>query len=127
MRRWVRYEAPVMVCVDIDEDGYTGKVVNVVLATEHDDISLARDYRGQFLVYDETMHRIDSDNDGSETGTRAVTIADRRDEWPPADDWEQGPDALRYPGLYDNDEPADDGDEDDLEPSEEEEDHDQAR
>jgi hypothetical protein len=46
MRRWVRCEAPVMVCVDIDEDGYQGKVVNVVLATEHDDIALARDHRG---------------------------------------------------------------------------------
>lgn len=73
MRRWVRYEAPVMVCVDIDDDGWQGKVVNVVLATEHDDIPLARDYRGQFLVYDEQMNRVD--HDGFETGTRAIGVS----------------------------------------------------
>jgi hypothetical protein len=26
MRRWARYEAPIMVCVDLSDDGYTGKV-----------------------------------------------------------------------------------------------------
>jgi hypothetical protein len=46
MRRWVRYEAPIMVCVEIDEAGYDGEVVNVVLGNEHDDIALARDHRG---------------------------------------------------------------------------------
>lgn len=122
MRRWVRFDAPAMVCVDIDEDGYTGKIVNVVLATETDDISLARDFQGHFLVYDEHMNRIPSDNDGSETGTRAVTIADHRGEWPHADDWEQGPD------LYDIDvEHQDEDDDEDLEPFDEEEDRDHAR
>lgn len=114
-----------MVCVEIGEDGYEGKVINVVLATDHEDIALARDYRGQFLVYDETMNRLDSDNDGSETGGRAITIADNR-EWPNVDDWEQGPDALRYPGLYDLPEQDDQEKDDDLEPFDEEE-HDRAR
>ena len=114
MRRWVRYEAPIMVCVELGEDGYTGKVVNVVLATDNDDIGLARDHRGQFLVYDDTMNRIT--NDGHESDTRAISIADHR-EWPTPDDWEQGPDALRYPGLYDiDDDPDDKDDTDDLEP-----------
>jgi hypothetical protein len=94
MRRWVRYEAPIMVCVEFDDDSHNGNVVNVVLATDHEDIALARDYRGQCLVYDKTMKRIE-DND-----PRPVTIADHR-EWPQPDDWEQGPDALRFPGLYD--------------------------
>jgi hypothetical protein len=84
MRRWVRYEAPIMVCVKFDEDSHNGKVVNVVLASDHEDIALARDYRGQFLVYDQTMNRIE-DND-----PRPITIADHR-EWPQPDDWEQGP------------------------------------
>jgi hypothetical protein len=36
-------------------------------------------------------------------------------EWPNPLDWEQGPDPLRYPGLYDIIKP-DHEDEDDLEP-----------
>ena len=116
MRRWVRYEVPLMVCVELDESGYGGKVVNVVLGNEHDDISLARDWRGQFLVYDETMQRIE--DAGEQTDTRAVTIAERR-EWPDPLDWEEGPDALRYPGLYDIDDENDDDENDDLEPFDE--------
>jgi hypothetical protein len=37
---------------------------------------------------------------------------DRR--WPDAETWEDGPDALRFPGLYDLVEPAED--DDDLDP-----------
>ena len=85
MRRWVRYEAPVMVCVEIDETG--GGVVNVVLGNEHDDIALARDHRGHFLVYDENMDRVETDEP---TEGRALTIAEHR-EWPAQLDWEEGP------------------------------------
>ncbi|PSK66037.1 hypothetical protein B0E53_02017 [Micromonospora sp. MH33] len=113
MRRWVRYEAPIMVCVELGDDGYTGKVVNVVLGDEHDDLNLARDYRGHFLIYDETMERVSVDE---RAATRAVTIAEHR-EWPDRLDWDEGPDALRYPDLYDPAAPDTDGDEDDdLEP-----------
>lgn len=111
MRRWVRYDAPVMVCVDLDDDGYQGKVVNVVLATDDGDIPLARDHLGHFLVYDEQMNRLT--DDGIEPDTRAITIAEYR-EWPQPDDWEQGPDPLRYPGLYDIDP-------DEINPSEDDE------
>jgi hypothetical protein len=111
MRKWVRYEAPIMVCVELDDtapDG--GRVVNVVLGTDRDDITLARDFRGHFLVYDQLMERAQHDE---RTDQRAITIAEHR-EWPDRPDWEEGPDALRYPGLYDTDEPDDD--EDDPEP-----------
>jgi len=110
MRRWVRYEAPIMVCVEIDEAGYDGGVVNVVLGNEHDDIALARDHRGHFLVYDDAMQRIET---GDQTEGRAITIAEHRD-WPTQLDWEEGPDALRYPFFYEPVDPAED--EDDLEP-----------
>jgi hypothetical protein len=106
-----------MVCVEFDDDSHNGNVVDVVLATDHDDIALARDYRGQFLVYDQTMKRIE-DND-----PRPVTIADHR-EWPQPDDWEQGPDALRFPGLYDVDDVDPDDEADDLELLDEDEEHD---
>lgn len=39
---------------------------------------------------------------------RAITIAEHR-QWPDQPDWEHGPDALRFPGLYDID---DDGNDD---------------
>jgi hypothetical protein len=48
------------------------------------------------------------------TDQRAIAIAEYR-EWPDRPDWEEGPDALRYPGLYDTDEPdPDDGDDPEL-------------
>jgi hypothetical protein len=71
----VRYQAPIMVCIDLDETGHIGTVVNVVLGTDHDDVALARDYRGQFLVYDEAMQRIETDE---ETEGHAIKIAEHR-------------------------------------------------
>jgi hypothetical protein len=106
-----------MMCVDIEEDGYTGKVVNVVLATETDDISPARSFQGHLLVYDEHRNPIASNNDGSKTGTSAVTIADHRDEWPRR----RLATRLRraaLPGLDDIDDENTDED-DDLEPLDE--------
>ncbi len=110
MLRWVRYEAPVMVCVALDADG-SDRVVNVVVAVEAEDVRLARDADGQPLVYDEHMERLDPDEP---TARRAAAEADDR-QWPDADTWEHGPDALRFPGLYDPVEPDDDED-NDLEP-----------
>lgn len=43
--------------------------------------------------------------------TRAITIAEDRD-WPDRLDWDEGPDVLRYPDLYD---PVNDDQDDDLE------------
>jgi hypothetical protein len=113
MRRWVRYETPIMVCVDLDEAG-NGKVVTVVIGDDPEDIRLARDDRGHFLVYDEAMQRVPADD---QTEHAAVKLAEYR-EWPDRLDREEGPDALRYPGLYDPPEPSrETEDEDDpLEP-----------
>lgn len=101
-----------MVCVELDEDTPDGgRVVSVVLGIEPEDISLARDFRGDYLVYGDHMQRA---RVALELDARAITVAEHR-EWPDRPDWEEGPDALRYPGLYDID-PDDDLDEDDLEP-----------
>jgi hypothetical protein len=120
--QWLRYEAPIMVCVDLDDTGHGGTVVNVVLGDEHDDIHLARDHHGHFLVYDQGMQRIEADE---ETEDRAITIAEYR-EWPDRLAWEEGADALRYPGLYDIPEPDDEDKDDELEPLDLEE-HDPAQ
>lgn len=122
-RRWVRYEAPVMVCVDIDDDIEHAEITKVVIGIEPDDIHLARDYHGQFLVYDENMEPTHSDTD-SDT-SRALNTAEDRTSWPATDhlDWEEGPDPLRFPGLYDDGD-TDDQDEDedeDLEPLDQDE------
>jgi len=102
-----------MVCVDLDEAG-SGKVVTVVIGDDPEDISLARDDRGHFLVYDEAMQRIPADDQTEDT---AVKLAEYR-EWPDRLDWDEGPDALRYPGLYDPPDPdhETDTEDDDLEP-----------
>ena len=110
MRRWVRYEAPIMVCVDLDET--TGKVVTVVIGDDPEDISLARDDRGHFLVYDEAMQRVPTDD---QTENAAVKLAEYR-EWPDRLHWDEGPDALRYPGLYDPPDPSRETEDDNLEP-----------
>jgi len=112
MRRWVRYEAPVMVCVAIDDYG-AERVVNVVISEEPEDIRLARNAEGQPLIYDEHMELLDP---ADATAQRAVREAEDR-EWPEPDEWESGPDALRFPGLYDPVELAEEDDEDeDLDP-----------
>jgi hypothetical protein len=50
------------------------------------------------------------------TAQRAVREAEDR-EWPEPDEWESGPDALRFPGLYDPVELGEEDDEDeDLDP-----------
>lgn len=112
MRRWLRYEAPIMVCVDLDDDGRTGEVVNVALSDDNNDLRIARDHRGHFLIYDEAMQPAGADEPAA---ARAVTIAEHR-EWPDRLDWDEGPDALRYPGLYDSVEADDDERDEDLEP-----------
>lgn len=108
MHRWIRYEAPVMVCVAIDDGGH--RVVNVVIGQEAEDIRLARDAGGQPLVYDEHMELLDPSDP---TAQHAAREAEDR-QWPDAETWENGPDALRFPGLYNPVEPVED-DEDDLE------------
>ena len=49
------------------------------------------------------------------TAQRAAREAEDR-QWPDAETWEDGPDALRFPGLYDPVEPVEDDENDDLEP-----------
>lgn len=94
--RWVRYEAPIMVCVAIDDDG-AERVVNVVVAEDDEDIRLARGHDGKALVYDERMELLDPATDAS--AQAAMREAEDRD-WPGPAEWDGSPDPLRYPGLY---------------------------
>lgn len=105
MYRWVRYEAPVMVCVAIDDE--ETRVVNVVIGQEPEDIQLARSLDRRPLVYDEHMELLDTDDP---TAAEALSEAEDR-QWPPEREWESGPDALRFPGLYDPVETTDEYDE----------------
>jgi hypothetical protein len=100
-----------MVCVDIDETTGEAEVRNVVLGCEPEDLSLARDHEGGFLVYDENMERVE--NEARES--KAVATTEFRGMWSSPDRWEMGADAARFPGLYD---PVDDDEDedDDLEP-----------
>jgi hypothetical protein len=110
-RRWVRYQLPVMVCVDISETEEHEQVAKVVLGTEEQDLQLDSDLDGHELVYDEHMERVDAD----EIYSRQALSAADPSQWPARRDWEEGPDALRDRWLYE------DGDveEDDLEEDQE--------
>lgn len=95
-RRWVRFEMPVMVCVEVDEDVEDERVVTVVVGAEDRDVTLARDAERVVLVYDESMERVAPTEP---MAAAAISVADGRD-WPPRSDWEFGPDAFRDPWLY---------------------------
>jgi hypothetical protein len=56
--RWVRFEMPLMVCVEINERFEDARVVSVVAGAEEQDITVARDAEGLGLVYDESMERV---------------------------------------------------------------------
>jgi len=90
-----------MVCVDIDDDSEHEQVTTIVLGTEHDDITLARHTDGNYLIYDADMQRLSQDTSDARS------------------DWEEGPDALRDPWLYEAGDIHDEDDtnaDDDLEP-----------
>jgi hypothetical protein len=105
-RRWVRYQLPVMVLVDISETEEHEQVTKVVLGIEADDLHLDRDLDGHFLIYDENMERVSADEHSSR---QALQAADRS-QWPDRQEWEEGPDALRDRWLYEDG----DVDQDDL-------------
>lgn len=107
-RRWVRFEMPVMVCVEVDEQVEDARVVTVVVGTDEEDITLARDAERELLVYDESMERVAA---SEPVAAEAVSVAEER-AWPEQAEWEFGPDALRDPWLYEVDEA--DGDAADL-------------
>jgi hypothetical protein len=98
-RRWVRYEMPLMVCVEISDAEEHEQITKVVLGVEADDIRLARDHDGHYLLYDEHMERVSADEPFSR---QSLAAADDRDAWPQRPDWEEGPDALRDPWLYED-------------------------
>ncbi|HLU74708.1 MAG TPA: hypothetical protein VKZ82_21195 [Nonomuraea sp.] len=120
--RWVQFEVPLFVRVELDDEYEKDRVTQVVLALPdeppYDGIELARDWAGHYLVYDDCpaaeMARASSDD---AFGRAAVSTAEYRQGWPAREDWEEGPDPRRFPGLYDDEgsDPNAEGDEDDLE------------
>lgn len=110
MKRWVCFEMPVMVVVEVDDHEKHEEVTKVVLSTE--EIDLARDDRGHFLVYDESMERVHSD---TQENVHALTLATCQDTWPERHLWEEGADPRAWPGLYDGDEDLEEDDFEDLE------------
>lgn len=115
-RRWVRFELPVMVCVDIEDHIEHEQVTTVVLGVEHEAITLARDTDGNYLIYDADANRVSYDDPAARA---ALSLATDRSAWPARDTWEEGPDALDDPWLYDEgdtEEEDDDPADDDLEP-----------
>jgi hypothetical protein len=108
-RRRVRFEMPVMVCVEVDEHVEDARVVTVVAGTEELDVTLARDFQRDVPVYDESMERVAA---SEPLAAKAISVAGDRTEWPEQNDWEFGPDAFRDPWRYvdDEEDPAEDGD-----------------
>jgi hypothetical protein len=115
--RWVQYDVPLLVRVELDDEYEDDRVTQVVLAIPDrpfEGVDLARDLRGQFLVYDggpdaEMARATDS------LARQAITVAGDRSAWPAREDWEEGPDPRQMPGLYDDAAGEPEDDEDDLE------------
>lgn len=105
-----------MVRVEITDETEHAEVSKVVVRIDPEDIHLARDYRGQFVVYDEQLEPVHGDTDPPTH--RALNVAEDRAGWPTTDDlgWEEGPDPLRFPDRYDDLDPDHDDEADDIEP-----------
>jgi hypothetical protein len=95
-RRWVRFEMPVMVCVEVDEQFEDARVLTVVAGVESEDMCLARDAGHAVLVYDESMERV---SPSDSVAAEAISVAEDR-HWPEVGDWQFGPDTFRDPWLY---------------------------
>jgi hypothetical protein len=120
--RWVRFEVPLLVRVEVDDEYEDDRVTQVVLAVldgpSYEGVELARDWTGHYLVYDggPDAERARACSDDA-LGRAAVVAAEHREDWPAREDWEQGDDPRRFPGVYDDEDgdPDAEGDEDDLE------------
>jgi hypothetical protein len=80
-----------MVRVETDDDSEHTGITKVVVCIDPEDIHLARDHRGQFLVYDEAMEPVHGDTDPATN--HAIHVAEDRAGWPAVDSlgWEEGP------------------------------------
>jgi hypothetical protein len=107
-RRWVRYQLPVMVCVDVSDTEDHEQITKVVLGTDDEDRQPDRDPNGQVLVYDERMERIGADDPYARQALQAADPS----QWPPRRDWEEGPDALHDRWLYEDGDLEDDHEDD---------------
>ncbi len=103
-RRWVRYQLPVMVCIDVSDTEEHERITRIVLGTDDEDRQPDRDPDGHVLVYDERMERISAD----EPYARQALQAADPSQWPARRDWEEGLDALRDRWLYEDGDPEDD-------------------
>lgn len=110
--RWVQYDAPLFVRVEPDEDGWGTEITKVVLVVNPEEIPLARDLRGHFLVYDENFDQLDNlDTDVRLDGIRgAVSVAEDKHRWPHeqlvsmTEAWSLGPDPRSDPDYHLTDE-----------------------
>lgn len=55
-------------------------------------------------MYDEHGERLNPDAAGSgdQAAAQAIRTAEDRDAWPAAIDWDEGPDPVRFPEIYDD-------------------------
>jgi hypothetical protein len=107
--RWVQYEAAVFVRIEVAEDRWDTEITKVITANDTEELHLARDDRGHFIVYDENFEKV-SESEVVDGIRGAVSIAEDRHRWPektyPARD--DGLDPRSDPFLYADEELQDD-------------------
>jgi hypothetical protein len=111
----VQYQTPVFVRVEPDADGWGTEITKVVVVVDPDSIELARDERGQFLVYDAEFQPVARSGMGERLDglSAAVSVAEDRHRWPEehlvsvgeGPGWEVGPDPRDGPFYYEDDDP----------------------
>jgi hypothetical protein len=93
VKRWVRFDLPVMVLVEVSDTIEHERIMQVVGCT--DAVQPATDTAGQVLMYDTEMQRVHPEA----TGNQPCLSAARHLPWPPAHDWEFAEDPLTLPYL----------------------------
>lgn len=104
MKRWVQYNMPVFVCFESSDTVEHEEITKVIVADDEiEDIHLARDAFGEFLLYDADFDRVHNDREQA----HVLAMTEARRYWPKRADWQRGPDPRREPEYYEED--PDDG------------------
>lgn len=98
MKRWVQYNMPVFVCFESSDTVEHEEITKVIVADDDlEDVHLARDAFGEFLLYDADFERVHNDREQA----HVLAMTEARRYWPKRADWQRGPDPRREPDYYD--------------------------
>ena len=106
MKRWVQYTMPVFVCFESSDTVEHEEITKVIVADgELEDVHLARDAFGEFVLYDGDFERVLGDREQA----HVIATTEARRYWPKRSAWVRGPDPRREPECYEDEDSDEEG------------------